>query len=144
MFEKIITGLALAFASFCFVYFITCFVIANGVMYSYLEIIILCIVFYVTYLIVKKTGRLKPWEYYLAVFALPALVNVIIAVINWNIHNGIAYDAVPVGTTIVYPNLDNAVTAINNVGYYIVVFTLHMIMFGIMRVIKMKGKKKNK
>lgn len=141
MVNKIFTGLIMSIISFFLVFFLTCFVLANGVLYSYFEIIILYIVFYVAYLIVKKSGRLKPLEYYLAVFALPALVNVIIAVINWNIHEGIAYDAVPVGTTVVYAYLNNSMTAINNVGYYMVVFILHMVIFGIMKVIKMRRSK---
>lgn len=136
MVKKIATGLVMSLISFFLVLSLTCFVLANGVMYFYFEVIILCIVFYIAYLIVIKSGRLKPWEYYLAVFALPMLVNVIIAAINWNLHKGTNYDAEPVGTKVVYSNLDNAVTAINNVGYYIIVFILHMIMFGIMRVIK--------
>jgi hypothetical protein len=138
MVKKIIAGLIMLLISFFLVSFLTHFVLANGVLYSYFEIIILCIVFYIAYRIIRKTDSLKPWEYYIAVFAAPALINVAIAVKNWNIHNGNVYDAVPVGTTIVYTNLDNALTAINNVGYYVVVFIMHMIIFGIMRVIKMK------
>lgn len=138
--KKIITEFAMGLFSFLFVLFLTCFVLANGVIYACFELIILCIVFYVVYLITKKTNCLKSWEYYFAVFVIPALINVIIAIVNWYIHNGIAYETVPVGTTeIIYKYLYYAEVSINNVGYYFVVLVVHMIFFGIVKAIKKRS-----